>query len=210
MSTRLNVCSVQVLDNPLKLTDPIKVEITFEVFELIPEDVEWDLVFVASDGNEEKDQLLESVIIGPIKEGRHKFTLEADPPALDKLTDEDLIDLNALLLRVKYRDQVLVKVGWYIANEYADPELMENPPVKPIAEKLQRKILADDIRVTTFGIKWDDSKPEEQPNEDETMESANEKENIETATGETEAKNVNVEIKTNGELTTSNDVEMAH
>lgn len=37
MSARLNVCSVDVLDNPCKITDPFRIEITFEVYEHLPE-----------------------------------------------------------------------------------------------------------------------------------------------------------------------------
>ena len=37
MCSRINVVSVQVLENPAKPTDPFKMEITFEVFENIKE-----------------------------------------------------------------------------------------------------------------------------------------------------------------------------
>lgn len=31
---------------------------------------------MANDGKEERDQLLDSVVIGPIRDGRHKFVFE--------------------------------------------------------------------------------------------------------------------------------------
>jgi hypothetical protein len=37
-------------------------------------------------------------------------------------------------------------VGYYVNNEYADAELAENPPPKPMLEKLQRNIMADHPR----------------------------------------------------------------
>lgn len=56
-----------------------------------------------------------------------------------------------------YRQQEFVRVGYFINNEYTDPELRENPPSQPIFEKVQRIILADKPRVTRFKINWDDS-----------------------------------------------------
>lgn len=37
MASLVNICSVNVLDNPSKFTDPFKLEITFEVFENLAE-----------------------------------------------------------------------------------------------------------------------------------------------------------------------------
>jgi histone chaperone ASF1 len=47
-----------------------------------------------------------------------------------------------------------VRVGYYVNNEYTDPELAENPPARPVIEKIKRNILAEKPRVTRFAIKW--------------------------------------------------------
>ena len=39
-----------------------------------------------------------------------------------------------------------VRVGYYVNNEYTDPDLADNPPEKPLLEKLQRNIMADHPR----------------------------------------------------------------
>ena len=36
-----------------------------------------------------------------------------------------------------------VRVGYYVNNEYADPDLAAAPPERPVVEKLQRSIMAD-------------------------------------------------------------------
>uniref|UniRef100_A0A914ZF47 Anti-silencing factor n=1 Tax=Parascaris univalens TaxID=6257 RepID=A0A914ZF47_PARUN len=76
MGSRVNVCSVSVLDNPAKFTDPFKLEITFEVFEPLPDDLDWELVYVGAAESEKYDQVLDSVLVGPVVEGRHKFIFE--------------------------------------------------------------------------------------------------------------------------------------
>jgi len=153
--------SVQLLENPSKPCDPIKLEITFEVFENIKEDVEWELVFVATDGREEHDQVLDSVLIGPIRDGRHKFVFEAPAPEMQNLRPEDFMDVTLLLLKCKYREQLFMKIGWFVTHTYTDPELVENPPPQPIIEKLQRTIVTEDVRVTSYPIKWDEEDQQE-------------------------------------------------
>ncbi|KAI1704159.1 ASF1 like histone chaperone domain-containing protein [Ditylenchus destructor] len=167
MCSRLNICTVNILDNPSKIETPFKVEITFEVFEYLKDEVEWELVFVANDGKEERDQLLDSVVIGPIRDGRHKFVFEAPAPDMEKLNNEDLTDVTVLLLRCKYREQMFVKIAWFVSHEYTDPELIATPPDKPIIEKLQRNVSTEDVRVTYYAIKWDDPVMDDEENQGE-------------------------------------------
>jgi histone chaperone ASF1 len=63
-------------------------------------------------------------------------------------------------------------VGYYVNNEYMDEALAEDPPAKPVIEKVRRNILAEKPRVTRFAIKWDSEEsapaefPPEQPDVD--------------------------------------------
>lgn len=61
------------------------------------------------------------------------------------------------MLTCSYRGQEFVRVGYFINNDYTDPELKEVPPPKPLFDQLTRNILATKPRVTRFKINWDDS-----------------------------------------------------
>uniref|UniRef100_A0A914ZLH6 Anti-silencing factor n=1 Tax=Parascaris univalens TaxID=6257 RepID=A0A914ZLH6_PARUN len=160
MGSRVNVCSVSVLDNPAKFTDPFKLEITFEVFEPLPDDLDWELVYVGAAESEKYDQVLDSVLVGPVVEGRHKFIFEADGPDPSKIPEDDIVGVTVLLLKCSYREQLFIKVGWFVTVEYTDPEMKENPPLIPVLDKLQREVCMEDVRVTTFPIKWDNASEE--------------------------------------------------
>lgn len=95
MGSRVNVCSATILDNPASFSSEFKLEITFEAFERLPHglstsnrynivsvlcfrsnnvpDLEWELVYVGSGESTEYDQILDSVLVGPTEEGKHKF-----------------------------------------------------------------------------------------------------------------------------------------
>jgi len=152
---KLHVTKVDVLDNPANFMTKLDFEITFECTEELPEDVEWKLIYVGSADSEEFDQVLDTVYIGPVPEGRHKFVLTADPPNPQKIPVADVVGVTVILLKCSYRSQEFIQVGYYVNNEYLDPELLETPPEKPDFDKLQRNILASNPRVTRFKINWD-------------------------------------------------------
>lgn len=82
-----------------------------------------------------------------------------------------------MLLTCSYRGQEFVRVGYFINNEYTDPELRENPPAKPQFDKVTRNILASKPRVTRFKINWDNAEEEQNGESAGTSELINQGEN---------------------------------
>uniref|UniRef100_A0A1I8AF51 Anti-silencing function protein 1 n=1 Tax=Steinernema glaseri TaxID=37863 RepID=A0A1I8AF51_9BILA len=179
MATRVNVTEVNFLNNPSKLTDGFKLEITFEVSEDLPGDLEWELVYVGSPETEAEDQILDTAVIESIRAGRHKFVFEADGPDVTKLPKEFIVGVTVLLLHCKYNNKNFMKIGYFVANEYTDEELINEPPVEPIIEKVVRSVKTDDLRVHFNMINWDD----ETTTPDVEMEDKEEQKNIGLAHG---------------------------
>lgn len=82
---------------------------------------------------------------------------KADPPDTSKIPADDAVGVTVVLITASYRDQEFVRVGYYVNNEYEDPEMRENPPSEPQFDKLVRQIASDQPRVTKFKINWDSS-----------------------------------------------------
>lgn len=80
----INLLNVIVLDNPCAFTNPFQLEITFECLRDLPDgifliiliDLEWKLTYVGSAESERDDQVLESVLVGPVIQGCHRFVLQ--------------------------------------------------------------------------------------------------------------------------------------
>ncbi|KAK2705652.1 histone chaperone asf1-like [Artemia franciscana] len=151
---KVHVHNVVVLDNPSMFSSPFQFEITFECIEDLQEDLEWKIIYVGSAESEEYDQVLDTVFVGPVPEGRHMFVFQAPAPDTSKIPPQDAVGVTVVLLTCSYRDQEFLRVGYYVNNEYTDPELKENPPAVPEYDKLSRNILADKPRVTRFRIDW--------------------------------------------------------
>ncbi|XP_057609981.1 histone chaperone ASF1B isoform X2 [Chionomys nivalis] len=120
-------------------------------------DLEWKIIYVGSAESEEFDQILDSVLVGPVPAGRHMFIFQADAPNPSLIPEMDAVGVTVVLITCTYHGQEFIRVGYYVNNEYPDPELRENPPPKPDFSQLQRNILASNPRVTRFHINWDNN-----------------------------------------------------
>lgn len=178
--------SIQFLNNPAKFTDPINLDISFNVS--IPlKDLEFKIVYVGSAEDTTKDQILDSILISCPIPGSYQFQFVAEPPNPTKIPEADLLGYTALLFSGYYKEQEFVRVGYYLNNVYIPPgqseppaeqqpavqqpteqqptvqQLTEQPPTeqppieKPIPlDRVQRKIL-NEPRVTHWLIKWGDT-----------------------------------------------------
>ncbi|XP_046355518.1 histone chaperone asf1-like [Haliotis asinina] len=155
---KVHISNVTVLDNPSSFLNPFQFEITFECTEDLATDLEWKIIYVGSAESVEHDQILETVLVGPVPAGCHKFVFEAPAPDINKIPINDVVGVTVVLLTCSYRSKEFIRVGYYVNNFYRseDVELNENPPAIPIYEQLQRTIVTKDVRVTKFKIDWDD------------------------------------------------------
>ncbi|KAH0467484.1 hypothetical protein IEQ34_004722 [Dendrobium chrysotoxum] len=184
----VNITNVAVLDNPAAFLNPFQFEISYEC--LVPltdgadiircvffflcrfcalsidavslciSDLEWKLIYVGSAEDEKYDQLLESVLVGPVNVGNYRrltfsdFAFQADPPDPTKIREEDILGVTVLLLTCSYIGQEFIRVGYYVNNDYDDEQLREEPPTRVLIDRVQRNILADKPRVTKFPINF--------------------------------------------------------
>ncbi|XP_074835983.1 histone chaperone ASF1B [Carettochelys insculpta] len=153
--SRVSVLGVSVLENPSPFGHPLRFQVQFECGEALPHDLEWKIIYVGSAESEEYDQVLDSVLVGPVPAGRHMFVFEAEAPNPALIPESDAVGVTVVLITCTYLGQEFIRVGYYVNNEYTDPELRENPPLKPDFSQLQRNILASNPRVTRFHINWD-------------------------------------------------------
>jgi hypothetical protein len=55
---------------------------------------------------------------------------QADPPNVEKIPQDSIIGVTVVLLSCAYKSREFARVGYYVNNDYADPEMRENPPEK--------------------------------------------------------------------------------
>eukprot|EP01139_Manchomonas_bermudensis_P002407 Amastigsp_a4568_32.p1 type:complete len:155 gc:universal Amastigsp_a4568_32:574-110(-) len=151
----VNILNVTVLDNPTAFTNPFQFEICFECLGPLAEDLEWRLVYVGSAESEEYDQQLDQIFVGPIPVGVNKFVFQANAPDASRIPKADLLGVTVVLLSCWYRGVEFFRVGYFVNNSPMNSELPEDFPVEDIPlEQIERNILAEKPRVTTFNVEW--------------------------------------------------------
>ncbi|CAH7682813.1 ASF1 like histone chaperone-domain-containing protein [Phakopsora pachyrhizi] len=170
----VNITDIVVLNNPAKFVDPYKFKITFECIAPLEEDVEWKLIYVGSAESTDKDQELDTCMVGPVPVGVNSFEFEANAPDPNQIPKNELVGVTVILLTASYRSKEFVRVGYYVNTEYEDQELrslysdsellteemIKSRPDPPIISKLIRNVLAEKPRVTRFKIPWDSANQE--------------------------------------------------
>mmetsp|Transcript_12605 Transcript_12605/g.27241 ORF Transcript_12605/g.27241 Transcript_12605/m.27241 type:complete len:200 (-) Transcript_12605:927-1526(-) len=130
-------------------------EIEYECVYQLQDDLEWKMIYVGSAESEKYDQVLDSVLVGPVYAGNYRFVFEGSAPEAGKIPPDDIVGVTVILLTCSYKGKEFIRIGYYVNNEYLEEELRENPPEVPILSKIYRSILADHPRVTRFPIEFD-------------------------------------------------------
>ena len=106
----IHLCSVVALNNPATFNSNLQFEITFECHQAMPEDLEWKLIYVGSAKSTEFDQILDTIYVGPVPEGRHKFVYTTDPPNPAKIPASEIVGVTVILLTCSYKAQEFIRL----------------------------------------------------------------------------------------------------
>ena len=205
----VNVTNISILDNPARFTDDFKFEITFEcVRELkagkriaynirrktqtVFSDLEWKVTYVGSAESTKHDQVLDSVLVGPVPMGVNRFVFQAPPPDHTKIPKADLLGVTVALLSCLYRDKEFIRIGYYVNNEYEDPDAVI---VKP-GESVEAQ---DEMDIANS----EGEEEEEEENAEEEEEGADaasgDKSTEESGPGETKEERANENVSDNAD-----------
>lgn len=153
------VQDVNVLNNPAPFGDKFEFEITFECTAELQHDIEWKIIYVGSAETEEKDQELESIMVGPVPVGTAKFVFEAPAPKWQDLPASEIRGVTVVLITCSYNEHEFVRIGYYVNTDYESQMHRDDPPendsTDEMVTKLQRHILDTKPRVTRYTIRWD-------------------------------------------------------
>ena len=72
---------------------------------------------VGSAESDDHDQLLDSVLVGPMQVGGYKIVFQADPPDPRRIPTNDLLGVTVVLLSCFYREREFIRVGYYVNSE---------------------------------------------------------------------------------------------
>jgi histone chaperone ASF1 len=119
---------------------------TFPLFLLLLLDLEWKVLYVASAQDASRDQVLDEILVGPVPVGVNKFVLQADAPDPSQLAQEDLLGVTVVLVTCSYKEREFVRVGYYVNNEYHDPNAPTPtaPTADPKTTTTSTDIMVDD------------------------------------------------------------------
>ena len=161
---KVNNIKVKEENKETPILTPFHFTVYFTCSQILKQDIEWSVIYVGNAEDENYDQLLDVVEVGPISHlGDYQFELEVPAPNFHLIPKEEHLGITCILILGKYNKQEFIRVGYYLKNEYWIEEEEEEKEVEKEKEqdlyylnKIKRSILTDMPRVTTFSIYWDD------------------------------------------------------
>lgn len=64
------------------------------------------------------------------------MSFQANAPDTSKIPVQDAVGVTVVLLTCSYRNKEFIRVGYYVNNEYEEPEMKEEPPTVPQYDKV--------------------------------------------------------------------------
>lgn len=110
----VNVTNIVVLNNPSSFTSPLQFEVTFECIRELRHDLEWKMTYVGSAESESYDQVLDSVLVGPVPVGVNRFVFQAAAPTPHQIPRDDLLGVTVVFISCFYQGREFIRVGYYV------------------------------------------------------------------------------------------------
>lgn len=73
------------------------------------------------------------------------FLSQADAPNTGLIPESDAVGVTVVLITCTYRGQEFIRIGYYVNNEYTEPELRENPPIKPDYTQVRLMVASETV-----------------------------------------------------------------
>lgn len=152
MMCLVNITNVIIKNNPAPFVDGMSFQITFECIRDIPDELEWKVVYFGDSRDENYDQVLDTITIGPLPSGEMQFDWDVPSPDPQKIPSrENLLGVTALIIAVGHEGKEIFRVGYFVYNSLIEPEPLDadQQPTQPLdVAKVQRFILSDKPRIT--------------------------------------------------------------
>lgn len=122
----VNITNIVIRKSHSLFTEPFCFTVTFETLRAIEEEIEWSITYVGSAMDETHDQQLDSFSMGPLQIGTMQFEMEVEAPDHLKIpSKDDLLGVTALIISVSYLKREFFRAGYYLCNQYEDPEFIQ-------------------------------------------------------------------------------------
>ena len=155
--SQVNVINIVAHNPKSPFLSPLSFEIFFEALQPLKNTLTWRIIYIGQASDCGFDQVLEEAEMDALQPGQMKFLFEGQPPDVGRIQESEIVGVTGVLVTASYAGEEFFRVGYYVNNYYEEPELIENPPERPLIDRLTRHILVEKPRVTKFSIQWDDS-----------------------------------------------------
>ena len=131
--------------NPTLYTTPLQFSFSCAVIEELPEALEVRFVWVGSGNTAAYDQVLETLLIGPLFVGINEFVTDVAPPQWDLFPVTDILGDTLLLVSLLYSEREFLRVGYWVHVAYVSDYDNTHPPQTICIDRINRLLSSPTI-----------------------------------------------------------------
>jgi histone chaperone ASF1 len=143
-------------ENPAPFDHPLAWRFKLELLKALPLSVDIAFYYVGDTGNDQHDQLIDEIEVGPLPAGESEFTFECPGPDLLRIPPASLLGMTGFYLMFAYAGTQFLRVGYFVNVAYWDDALNLNPPATVASiDMVGRNILMQRPMMSMMACDWD-------------------------------------------------------
>jgi len=151
----ISVTNIKIANPTAKPHEPIRLTVNFEALRPLACTLTWKAIYVGNPDTSEFDQVLDTVEMEGVEQGRAEFDWELEAPDYSKLPSEfDIFDTSAVMVLVYASGHEFFRCSYLTTHAYANAKYDEEPPESVKWDEVERRVNAHKPRIVTTEIDW--------------------------------------------------------
>jgi hypothetical protein len=151
----INITNLKFLNPTGKITEPFKLEVSFDSLKEIKKKVEFKFIYIV-DSDEEKDQILDKIELEELNYGAMMFEWEVQKPDYSKLDDPFIIfDTNVVMVVALFDGKEFFRCSYLLRHQYLEG-FHEDEEIDYVDwDNLERVVNIEKPIIKMSDIKWE-------------------------------------------------------
>ena len=125
--SKIRITNILIPSVKENFEDNIKIKIDFDAYDILPNTLDWKIIYVGSANSCDYDQVLESFSFPVEQVGNCSFGVSVSPPNPKLIPSlEDLLGATLLMISVVYNGEEFFRCSYFVYNNFEDENYIQS------------------------------------------------------------------------------------
>lgn len=125
--SKIRITNILIPSIKESFNDPINIKIDFDAYDILPNKLDWKIIYIGSANSCQYDQILENFSFPVEKVGYCSFGISVSPPDVSQIPSlEDLLGATLLMISVVYNGEEFFRCSYFVYNNFEDEAYIQS------------------------------------------------------------------------------------